>query len=129
MQNAPQTLDAPPPPAGTADQPLRLIASRDRQSGQCVFPAIPDSSPSSPRYEPVQLSEQAVLYSFTVIHPNPKSGQAPFVLVYADFPERARVFGRLRLPEGQRPQIGMALSAVADGAGQYSFIPATESDK
>ncbi|MBI0539543.1 nucleotide-binding protein [Roseomonas sp. KE2513] len=128
MQHAPQTLDAPRPPA-TAGEPFRLVASRDCQSGQCVFPAIPDSSPSNPRYEPVQLSEQAVLYSFTVIHPNPKSGQAPFVLVYADFPEKARVFGRLRLPEGRRPQIGMALSAVADGAGQYSFIPAAESDK
>ncbi|WP_424139532.1 Zn-ribbon domain-containing OB-fold protein [Roseomonas chloroacetimidivorans] len=129
MQQASQTLDVSRSPAGASDQPIRLQASRDRHSDQCVFPAVPESSPSAPRYEPVQLSERAVLYSFTVIHPNPKSGQAPFALVYADFPERARVFGRLRLPEGQRPRIGMPLSPVADDAGQYVFIPAPEGNQ
>jgi uncharacterized OB-fold protein len=73
------------------------------------------------------ISDRAVLYSFTVIHPNPKSGQAPFALAYADFPEKVRVFGRLRLPAGERPRIGMALRPVADATAGYAFIPAPES--
>ncbi len=106
---------------------IRLAASRHRKTGLCVFPRIPETSPAASLYEPVALSERATLYSFTVIHPNPKTGQAPFALVYADFPEPARVFGRLRLPEGQHPQIGMALVAMLDDAGQYVFMPAPES--
>jgi uncharacterized protein len=113
--------------ASAESRPIQLGASRDRRTGQCVFPRIPETSPAAPRYEPVELSERATLYSFTIIHPNPKTGQAPFPLVYADFPEAARVFGRLRLPEGQRPRIGMALVAVSDEAGQYVFTPAPES--
>jgi uncharacterized OB-fold protein len=112
--------------ASAGSRPIRLAASRDPRTGQCVFPRIPESSPAASRYEPVELSPRATLYSFTVIHPNPKTGQAPFALAYADFPEAARVFGRLRLPDGQRPRIGMALMAVSDEANQYVFIPAQE---
>jgi len=118
---------APGSSASAESRPIRLGASRDRRTGQCVFPQIPETSPAAPRYEPVELSERATLYSFTIIHPNPKTGQAPFALVYADFPESARVFGRLRLPEEQQPRIGMALVAVLDEAGQYVFTPAPES--
>ena len=87
-------------------------------------------SPAARRFEPVTLSAQAVLYSFTVIYPNPRTGQQPFALVYADFPEGARVFGRLALPEGARPVIGTRLETViepsSDGEVRYSFIPAPE---
>jgi uncharacterized OB-fold protein len=112
---------------------LRLRGSRDKSSGKGVFPAVPESSPSAPRYEPILLSEQATLYSYTIIHPNPKSGLPPFILAYADFPEEVRVFGRLELPDGERPRIGMRIrtvSAAAPGteapASDYLFIPAEE---
>ena len=112
---------------------LRLSGSRDKSTGKGVFPAIPDTSPSAPRYEPLPLSEQGVLYSFTVIHPSPKSGLPPFVLAYADFPEEVRVFGRLELPDGARPRIGMRIrtvSAAAPGTetqdNDYLFISAEE---
>jgi len=112
---------------------FRLRGSRDKSSGKGVFPAIPETSPSAPRYEPLPLSEQATLYSFTVIHPNPKSGLPPFFLAYADFPEEVRVFGRLKLPDGERPRIGMRIrtvSAAAPGTetaqSDYLFIPAEE---
>jgi uncharacterized OB-fold protein len=78
----------------------------------------------------VQLSDEATLYSFTIIHPNPKSGLRPFVLAYADFPERVRVFGRLRMPEGMRPSIGMRLCVIAASSegetgvtDSYCFVP------
>ena len=104
-----------------------LVASRDRMSGKCVFPRVPDRSPASSRYEPVELSPLATLYSFTVIHPNPKTGEKAFVAIYADFPESARVFGRLRLPDGARPVIGMRLEIRVEGSGDsYFFTPADE---
>jgi uncharacterized OB-fold protein len=112
------------------DGERKLAASRDRATGHCVFPRLPEHSPAARRFEPVTLSAQAVLYSFTIIHPNPKTGQQPFALVYADFPEGARVFGRLALPEGARPVIGTRLETVIepspDGEVRYSFIPAPE---
>ncbi|MCP6335838.1 OB-fold domain-containing protein, partial [Klebsiella pneumoniae] len=64
----------------------------------------------------------AELYSFTVIHPSPKTGLAPFALVYADFPEDVRVFGRLDLPEGARPEIGMRIAPVGASAEAYVFV-------
>jgi uncharacterized OB-fold protein len=107
-----------------------LVASRHRSTGQHVFPRLPAHSPAAPTYEPATLSTQAWLYSFTVIHPNPKTGQAPFTLVYADFPEGVRVFGRLRLPDGTQPIIGARLEVVietsADGEAYYAFVPARE---
>jgi uncharacterized OB-fold protein len=108
----------------------KLVASRDRMTGQCVFPRVPERSPAATRYEAVTLSAHARLYSFTVIHPNPKTGQPPFAMAYADFPEGARVFGRLRLPEGTRPAIGTQLEAVVepspDGEIRYAFVPTQE---
>ncbi|MGY2805726.1 MULTISPECIES: Zn-ribbon domain-containing OB-fold protein [unclassified Bradyrhizobium] len=104
----------------------RLFASRDRATGQCVFPPVPARSPSAHRYEPVTLSRTARLYSFSVIHPNPKTGEQPFVVIYADFPEGARAFGRLLLPQEQRPLVGMPVEARITGQGvatTYAFVP------
>ncbi|WP_458098202.1 Zn-ribbon domain-containing OB-fold protein [Roseomonas sp. WA12] len=126
MEHTSVVLDTIRSPSGTGEPAVHLQASRDLRTGEGVFPAIPATSPSSSRYEALTLSDRAALYSFTVIHPNPKTGQVPFALVYADFPEKARVFGRLRLPEGQRPRIGMALRPVADATVGYAFIPAPE---
>lgn len=111
----------------------RLAASRHRSTGRYVFPRLPERSPAAPRYEPVTLSAHAELYSFTVIHPNPKTGQQPFTLVYADFPEGARVFGRLHLPEGERAVIGTRLAVEiemsAEDEASYAFVPAREDFK
>ncbi|MFD1951551.1 Zn-ribbon domain-containing OB-fold protein [Sphingomonas arantia] len=113
---------------------LTLHASRDRTSGHGVFPRIPEHSPAAARFQPITLSDVAALYSFTVIHPNPKTGQAPFALIYADFPEDVRVFGRLDLAGDDRPRIGMAVRAVTDEAAAtdgdvnpaYRFVAAEE---
>lgn len=105
---------------------LTLLASRSRTGGQAVFPRIPATSPAAPLYEDIDLTGPAQLYSHTVIHPNPKTGQQPFVLALVDFAEGARVFGRLELaPEAV--VIGMSVAAAAaegpDGP-TYRFVPA-----
>lgn len=105
----------------TVSDGLRLEASREKASGKGVFPRIPENSPAWERFEPILLSPQATLYSFTVIHPNPKTGLTPFTLVYADFPEEVRVFGKLDLAEGERPRIGAALRVVAAPDAGYLF--------
>lgn len=111
-----------PPPDGAAV--VRLLASREKATGRGLFPRVADGSPAAPLYEPIELSDEAVLYSYTVIHPSPKTGLPPVALGYVDFPEDVRVFGRLILTPGARPAIGMRLRPVpADDAGGYAFAP------
>jgi uncharacterized protein len=107
---------------------LRLLGSKDLKTGKCIFPAIPDSSPSASRYKPIRLSRRGVIYSYTVIHPNPKSGEKPFALAYVDLPESARIFGRLVLGLDQPLEIGMQVDVrIEDGeAVTYHFTRANE---
>jgi len=104
-----------------------LKASRRIASGMLVFPEIPAGSPSAKFYETVTLSPEATLYSFTVLHGVAKE---PMILAYADFSEGARAIGRLDMPAGKKPEIGMALRAVVDSedGGEallaYHFEPA-----
>jgi uncharacterized OB-fold protein len=85
---------------------------------------------SAPRFAAIDLSRRGLLYSFTVIHPNPKTGEEPFVLAYVDFPEGARAFGRLDLEPGARAEIDMVVEVhIEKSAGtsaRYRFIPASE---
>lgn len=118
--DATSSQEAPVAPTVSTE---RLRASRNRSTGLAVFPQVPESSPSAHLFEPIVLSARGTLYSYTISHPNPKSGKPPFALGYVDFPEGARVFGRLQLPEGQHPQIGTAFEARGDGP-DYRFVPA-----
>jgi uncharacterized protein len=107
-----------------------LVGSKDLRTGKCIFPRIPETSPSASRYAAIELSRRGELYSFTVIHPNPKTGEKPFTLAYVDFPERARAFGRLHLPAGETARIGMAVEVFVQSTPEagtlYHFIPAKE---
>ena len=109
---------------------LGLVGSKDLQTGKCIFPRIPKSSPSAPRYDAIELSRRGEVYSFTVIHPNPKTGEKPFTLAYVDFPEGARAFGRLQLPAGETATVGMVVKVcvqgTAEGGALYHFNPAKE---
>lgn len=98
-------------PSWISEEPdgWRLVGSKDLKTGKCIFPRIPEESPSAHLYSAIVLSRRGVVYSFTIIHPNPKTGETPFALAYVDFPEGARAFGRLNLPLGERPTIGMAV--------------------
>ena len=102
--------------------------SRSRASGKLVFPAVPSEGAAAPLYEPASTPNLAKLYSFTTIHPNPKTGEPAFSLGYADFSDELRVFGKLKLAAGEMPQIGMALKlepqADPEAIPAYFLIPA-----
>jgi uncharacterized OB-fold protein len=121
--------DALPPPAWfrRSGRETALLASRELVSGHLFFPPIPASSPLAPRYETIALSGEAMLYSFTIIHPNKKANKPPFTLVYADFPENVRVFGRYEGRPDARPAIGgklaVTISEDEQGRPQYIFKP------
>lgn len=107
---------------------VRLLASLELDSGIHLFPPIPAQSPLADRFRVVALSPTASIFSFTEIHPNPKSGKSPFVLIYADFPELVRVLGRLRMTHPARPVIGDSVCVDIEDGGengpQYVFVPA-----
>jgi uncharacterized OB-fold protein len=101
----------------------RLVASRHRETGDVQFPVFRAVSPLAAGYETIPLSESGVLYSYSIIHPSPKSGAAPFAIGYVDFPERARVFGRIVTEGEERLRIGTALRAIPDAEHGYAFAP------
>jgi uncharacterized protein len=109
---------------------LVLVGSRDISTGKCVFPCIPKTSPSASRFVDVDLSQRASVYSFTIIHPNPKTGEKSFVVTYVDFPEGARAFGRLDLKTAARPEIGMTVEVcieiLPNSGARYSFVAVHE---
>ncbi|CAG9170501.1 hypothetical protein LMG23992_01614 [Cupriavidus laharis] len=98
----------------------QLQASRDRATGEYVFPALPDASPLASRHDVVPVTGTGAVYSFTVIHPSPKSGLAPYALGYVDFPGPVRIFGRLQGTD--RPAIGQRYSAQPDAEFGYVFL-------
>lgn len=106
-------------PLWSSDSPPVLLASRDRDTGERIFPAVPDASPLAARHDPVQVTGTGVVHSFTVIHPSPKSGQPPFALGYVDFPGPVRIFGRLL--GKARPAIGDRYTPRPDEVFGYVF--------
>ena len=103
----------------SADSQPVLRASRDRYTDEWVFPAVPDASPLAARHQAVSVTGPGVIYSFTVIHPSPKSGQAPYALGYVDFPGPVRIFGRLQGKD--RPAIGDRYTPRPDAEFGYVF--------
>jgi uncharacterized OB-fold protein len=101
-----------------------LLASRDRSSGDIVFPPVPDASPLAPSHEPISIAPDGVVYSWSVIHPNPKSGQQPYALGYVDLHGPVRIFGRI---EG-RPAIGARCRARPDESFGYVFEITTQGE-
>jgi len=106
------------PSLWSTNQPSRLLASRDPRSGALRFPAYPAASPLAAGCETVELEGRGQLYSFTVIHPNPKSGAQPFALGYVDLPGPVRIFGRI---QGAHVAIGAACVAAPDAEFGYAF--------
>jgi uncharacterized OB-fold protein len=97
-----------------------LLASRHRETGEIAFPPLPQASPILRHHDTVELAPQGSVYSYTVIHPHPKSGLAPYALAYVDLKGPARIFGRFR--EGDRPDIGDACTIVRDAELGYAFV-------
>ena len=96
-----------------------LLASRDRRTGELVFPAVAKDSPLASLHETAEIAGTGEVYSFTVIHPGRKSGEAPYALGFVDFPGPVRIFGRLQGPS--RPAIGSKYRARPDKQFGYVF--------
>ena len=108
-----------PYPLWNSDSPPMLLASRDRGSKEWVFPAVAEPSPLARHHELVPIEGVGVVYSFTAIHPSPKSGLGPYAVGYVDFPGPVRIFGRL---EGEaRPEIGARYAPRPDAEFGYVF--------
>jgi uncharacterized OB-fold protein len=114
-------MDTASYPLWSDAEPPALLASRDRVTKELVFPAVPADSPLTHRFDTVPLDGTGSLYSFTVMHPNPRSGLAPYALGFVDLPGPVRLFGRL-LGE-QRPAIGERYTARPDPDWGYVFAP------
>jgi len=111
-------IELPYPLWSPAPEPA-LLVSRERETGELIFPAVPESSPLAARYETVPIAAAGTVYSYTVIHPGARSGQSPYALGYVDFPGPVRIFGRLR--GKPRPAIGERYVASADETYGYVF--------
>ncbi|WP_271407559.1 Zn-ribbon domain-containing OB-fold protein [Pseudomonas sp. Q1-7] len=109
----------PLPSLWGADSPSRLLGSRHIASGELVFPALPGHSPLADQYQVEALAGEGELYSFTLIHPSPKSGLAPFALGYLDLEGPLRLFGRIT--GGERPVIGGRYRILPDDTYGYVF--------
>jgi len=107
-------------PVWAATTPPTLLASRHANSGEIFFPSVTDQSPLSAQFVDTHLDVEGQVYSFTIMHPSPKSGLPPFVLAYVDLPGPVRLFGRLRNSPG-RPAIGEKCRVVADDTYGYVF--------
>lgn len=101
-----------------------MLASRIDGRDGLHFPPLPATSPLASSSEIVELGGTPVLYSFTIVHPGPRSSKAPVALGQVDYPEGLRIFGRIETPQGRRPVIGERLQPFlqqdVDGA-IYAF--------
>lgn len=103
----------------SSDSPPDLLASREVETNEWIFPPVAEASPLARRQETVPVAGVGVVYSFTVIHPSPKSGLSPYALGYVDFPGPVRIFGRLQGKD--RPVIGDRYLPRPDAEFGYVF--------
>lgn len=102
----------------SVDKPPRLLASRHRESKEVRFPPFRPGCPLASWQEVVSLDGVGIVYSFSVIHPNPKSGTKPYALGYIDVPGPVRIFGRI---QGDAVEVGSRCEAVPDDEFGYHF--------
>ena len=116
----------------TKDDPPQLVGGRDLETGRIVFP-LPDGD----RFEPVALSRNGSLWSYTVQRFRPKSPPyagpeifEPWALGYVELPGETIVEARLTNVEFDDIHIGMPkrLTAVAldETIEEPLIIPAFE---
>ncbi|WP_404482087.1 Zn-ribbon domain-containing OB-fold protein [Novosphingobium sp. BL-52-GroH] len=118
----------------TDETPARLIGGKDRETGRIVFPC-----PASTGYEPVPLSREGTVWSFTVQRYRPKTPPyagpdafAPWVVAYVELPGEVIVEARLDEVAFADVKIGMPVRLApspldpddADSALIPAFVPA-----
>lgn len=95
------------------------MVSRQVQTGALRFPHFDPASPLAGSYRDIAIDTLGRVYSYTVIHPNPKSGAQPFALGFVDLPGPLRIMGRI---QGDGVAIGRACRAVPDEQFGYVFL-------
>lgn len=107
------------------DGSVRLYASQQTGTDKVYFPPLPEQSPLRDGFKTILLSPTGSLYSYTIIHPSPKTGRPSFVLAMVDFPEKVRVLGKLIVDDSKQLAIGMpvcvALSEAVGDSRRYIF--------
>ncbi|MGE3150572.1 MAG: Zn-ribbon domain-containing OB-fold protein [Pseudorhodoplanes sp.] len=85
-------------PGGGAE----LLAACCTQCGTYYLPRVTICNTCrNASFDVKPLSPVGNLYSYTVIHVPPPGYPSPYAIGYVDFPEKVRVFGQIRLPEGK----------------------------
>ncbi len=95
----------------TDETPPRLIGGKDRETGRIVFPC-----PAGATHEPVPLSREGTLWSYTVQRYRPKSPPyagpeafRPWVVAYVELPGEVIVEAPLNEVAFEDVAIGMAV--------------------
>ncbi|WP_281290149.1 Zn-ribbon domain-containing OB-fold protein [Rhodoligotrophos appendicifer] len=104
-----------------------LIGGECEECGNLTYPrAAVCPVCMSEELQPVEMSREGILYSFTMVHVGPSHWKKPFALGYVDLPNGVRVFSHLR---GDTIRIGcrMTLSTGElghnpDGTTVTSFV-------
>ena len=94
-----------------------LLGQRCRQCQVCIFgPAIFCQACSSDDLEPVQLSGQGTLYSFTVVRVPPAGwpGRVPYTLGEVELPEGPHVLAEIIDGEAGGLKLGMSLELALE---------------
>jgi len=107
----------PPTAIWSAQQPTALLASRNKRTRVLRFPPFPAGSPLAATHENVELRGLGTVHSYTVIHPNPKTGAAAFAVGYVDMEGPVRLFGRIH----GEVAIGAQCEAAPDPDHDYAF--------
>lgn len=100
------------------DKPPSLLVSRHKRTHVLRFPPLSAQSPLAPDHETVSLPGRGTVYSFSVIHSNPKAGTPPFAVGYVNLPGPIRLFGRI---VGKGLAIGEACEVAPDAEFGYVF--------
>jgi uncharacterized OB-fold protein len=114
----------------TNEMPPRLIGGKDRETGRIVFPC-----PSSSTHEPVPLSREGRLWSYTVQRFRPKSPPyagpdafAPWVVAYVELPGEVIVEARLDGVAFDQVKVGMPVrfqpGLLDCSDAQSAYVPA-----
>lgn len=97
---------------GLTDHELR--GARCERCGTHAYPVPPlCAACRSDRLEPVVLSSEGTLYSFSVIHVGAPGAKVPYTLGYVDLPEDVRVLARIEVGSADLvPDCPVTLRAV-----------------
>jgi len=92
---------------------IRLIGQQCKACGKTLFPRTgicPDCR--SEDLQDVELPDEGVLYSWSVVHVAPKPWVTPYVIGYVDLPSNVRVFSHIS-GDSERLKVGMTVKLEA----------------